>query len=206
MYMHMSGKAIAAGLLAMMMTATMAEALPATSSAGAFAAIGGSSSGDASKITFGDSVATPLGYYQMCVSHQSLCRLSSGRLSATADGSVKVNGATMRQLESVNASVNAAIRPAIRNDWTPGQTVGDCKAFAMTKRQRLINMGWPSSAVPVAIVRTSSGVQHLVVVARTNQGDFVLDSLNHSIVPWTSAAYSWEKILSTTNGLAWRTM
>jgi predicted transglutaminase-like cysteine proteinase len=76
----------------------------------------------------------------------------------------------------------------------------------MTKRQRLINSGWPSSALPVAIVRTFVGEQHLVLVARTSQGDFVLDNLTSGISPWRSASYSWEKIQSTTDALAWRAM
>lgn len=156
------------------------------------------------KIRIGESVGTPLGYYQMCLKHESVCQVRGGRYAVTSDGSVKLNGAMMAQLKSVNAAVNAAIHPAHRADWTPGQAVGDCKAFAMTKRQRLIAMGWPSSAVPVAIVRTSAGEQHLIVVARTSEGDFVLDSLTHSVVPWTSVSYSWERILSTTNGLVWR--
>jgi predicted transglutaminase-like cysteine proteinase len=74
----------------------------------------------------------------------------------------------------------------------------------MTKRQRLIEMGWPSSAVPLAIVRTYSGEQHLIVVARTNHGDFVLDNLARGVVQSASVPYSWEKMLSTTNGLQWR--
>lgn len=156
------------------------------------------------KIRFGELTAIPNGYYEMCVSHPSLCRMRNGRLASSPDGSVTLTSATMGQLASVNADVNATIRPAYREGWMPERTVGDCKDFALTKRQRLIDSGWPSSALPLAIVRTLSGEQHLILVARTSEGDFVLDNLAQQVVPWTSAAYSWEKIQSTTNVWAWR--
>ena len=74
----------------------------------------------------------------------------------------------------------------------------------MTKRQRLIESGWPSSALPIAIVRTSRGEEHLVLVARTSLGDFVLDNLADSMPLWSSSSYSWEKILSPADNITWR--
>lgn len=156
-----------------------------------------------SKIQFGQSSATPSGYYAMCVSNPNLCQVRGGRMAMSRDGSVILTGAAMDQLNSVNANVNGTIRAAYSDAWTPEQPVGDCKDYAMTKRQRLIRSGWPSSALPVAVVRVF-GQEHLVLIARTNQGDFVLDNLTSSIVPWSSASYSWVKIQSTTDGLAWR--
>ena len=73
----------------------------------------------------------------------------------------------------------------------------------MTKRQRLIDSGWPTSALPTAIVRISSGQRHLILVARTSGGDFVLDNLTAEIVPWSRVSYLWEKIQSPTDGLNW---
>ena len=76
----------------------------------------------------------------------------------------------------------------------------------MTKRQRLIDSGWPSSALPTAIVVTAAGELHLVLIARTSDGDFVLDNLTSQIVSWTKVSYAWEKIQSTTDGLNWRVL
>ena len=157
-----------------------------------------------SKIGFGETSGVPRGYYDYCVRVPGACHLSAGVMTTTHDGSVVMTGATMAQITKVNAAVNAAIRPALRDDWTPGMPEGDCKDFAMTKRQRLIASGWPSSALPLAIVRTAQGEQHLILVARTSQGDFLLDNLTSEIRPWSTAPYSWEKIQSTTEALAWR--
>jgi predicted transglutaminase-like cysteine proteinase len=158
----------------------------------------------AEKIAFGQSAGVPLGYYQMCVGRPELCQARSGRLPVTRDGSVLASSAAMTQLAAVNDDVNASIRANYSEDWTPGRPVGDCKDFAMTKRQRLIQAGWPSSAVPVAIVRTQAGEKHLILVARTSAGDYVLDNLDPRVAPWTNASYAWEKIQSPSGGLDWR--
>jgi predicted transglutaminase-like cysteine proteinase len=156
------------------------------------------------KIAFGQPAATPWGYYQLCAGDPRLCQARRGRLPVTRDGSVVASDATVSQLAAVNAEVNASIRPSHTNDWTPGRSVGDCKDYAMTKRQRLIAVGWPSSAALVAIVQTSAGEAHMVVVARTSAGDYVLDNRASGVEPWTSASYAWKKIQSPTAGLDWR--
>jgi predicted transglutaminase-like cysteine proteinase len=203
---------LAATLAAALMVSACAEAqnaqlpTPSAISSGHHAADHTLTAGNDSKIQFGQLSGVPNGYYDMCVSHPSLCRVRGGRIAAAHDGSVLSTSATMDQLNSVNARVNATIHPAYRDEWTPEQPVGDCKDFAMTKRQRLVESGWPTSALPVAIVRTSSGEKHLILVARTTQGDFVLDNLTNQIVPWSQAPYSWEKIQSTTDAFAWRSL
>jgi predicted transglutaminase-like cysteine proteinase len=174
-------------------------------------AIGGGSeqsqsAGEIGKIEFGQPTTIPNGYYDLCVALPDLCRMRTGQIPTTEDGSVALTSAAMAQLESVNAIVNATIRPAYRDAWTPGEPVGDCKDFAMTKRQRLIDAGWPTSALPTAIVLTPSGQRHLVLVARTSERDFVLDNLTADIVPWSRVSYAWEKIQSPTDGLTWRVL
>ena len=162
--------------------------------------------GEASKIIFGQPTAIPNGYYEMCRHRPAVCRVRGGRLALTPDGSVKFNHALMDQLVSVNLDVNDTIRPVYRDGWMPGRTTGDCKDYALTKRQRLIDSGWPSSALLVAIVHTFMGEQHLILVARTNEGDFILDNLTKEIVSWTQARYIWEKIQSTTDAWVWNTI
>jgi predicted transglutaminase-like cysteine proteinase len=199
-------KAVLPQLLAPFFLVTTLQAQPNSISLSYSSAIEIRSTGSSEKLRFGGLVATPDGYYEMCASNLSLCRLHNGRIAKMADGSIKLTGALMGQLSSINAAVNSAIAPVHRAGWMPGRTTGDCKDFALTKRQRLIASGWPSSAVPVAIVRTAAGEQHLVLVARTDQGDFVLDNLTQSVVPWTHAPYTWEKIQSTIDLWAWRSL
>jgi predicted transglutaminase-like cysteine proteinase len=162
-------------------------------------------SGDA-KIVFGQAAATPKGYYEMCVRRPALCRIGKGRLPTLSDGSVPMTPAIMRQLKTVNAEVNAAVNPSRREDWGAGDSVGDCKDFALTKQQRLLSQGWPSSAVRAAIVRVGSGERHMVLVARTGNGDFVLDNLSAQVLPWAQVPYIWDKIQSKSDMWRWNSL
>jgi len=192
--------AVAAGLFATLVASPQAQSgtIPKHHSAASAAPIAGG------KIRFGGSSGTPTGYYAMCADHPNLCRARSGRIATSRDGSVVLTGVALDQLNAVNVGVNGAIEPAYRDAWTPEESAGDCKDYAMTKRQRLIESGWPSSALPIAIVRTSRGEEHLVLVARTSLGDFVLDNLADSMPLWSSSSYSWEKILSPADNITWR--
>jgi len=192
--------AVAAGLFATLVASPQAQSgtIPKHHSAASAAPIAGG------KIRFGGSSGTPTGYYAMCADHPNLCRARSGRIATSRDGSVVLTGVALDQLNAVNVGVNGAIEPAYRDAWMPEEAAGDCKDYAMTKRQRLIESGWPSSALPIAIVRTSRGEEHLVLVARTSLGDFVLDNLADSMPLWSSSSYSWEKILSPADNITWR--
>ena len=62
------------------------------------------------------------------------------------------------------------------------------------------------SDVLMALVWLPSGEEHAVLVARTRQGDYVLDNLRSDVVPWTSTGYRWNKVQSPTNRWSWRTV
>lgn len=158
------------------------------------------------RIKFGRLAGTPNGYFDMCAARRDRCQYQSGRFQRAEDGSVRLTASRFAELASINARVNAAISPAPSAMWRAGASKGDCKEFALSKRAQLIAAGWPSSAVPVAIVRTMSGEQHLVLVARTHSGDFILDNLSKTVLLWKDADYRWEKIQSPTSGWEWRTV
>ena len=155
------------------------------------------------KIGFGDVTAIPTGYYEMCAGHPDICQQRRGRLAIMRDGSVRTFPEALAQLSAANSEVNAAIHPAHRDGWMPGRTVGDCKDFTLTKRQHLLEAGWPSSALNIAIVRISTGEQHMILVARTDRGDYVLDNLRAEVTPLNEISYSWEKVQSWRDGLTW---
>ena len=71
----------------------------------------------------------------------------------------------------------------VGEEWLISPKAGDCNDYAVTKRHELLARGWPSRALLLAEVIVPSGEHHLVVVVRTNEGDFVLDNLNASVRP-----------------------
>lgn len=140
----------------------------------------------------------PLAYQVFCLRHPQQCR-------ADQTGKVQLTGQMRSQLESVNRSVNRSIRP--KNDrgkdvWAINVSAGDCEDYALTKRARLIRMGFPAGALRMAVARTSSGEGHAVLVVRTSDGDLVLDNRHSTIRRWGQTDLRMVSV-ATANPLRW---
>lgn len=75
------------------------------------------------------------------------------------------------------------------NNWQ-----GDCEDFALQKQKELIAAGFPPESVLLAYTDSEQnllgkGIDHAVLVVRTDHGDFVLDNDQESsqVLPWTDA-------------------
>lgn len=112
-------------------------------------------------------------------------------------------------LQRINAQVNKDIRytddPSDKDLWRAGVKAGDCDDYALTKRQRLLDAGWPSSALRVATARTEEGIGHAVLVVSTIEGDFVLDNRTNVMKPWYATRLHWIKIQSQDDPRKWLT-
>ncbi len=89
---------------------------------------------------------------------------------------IKSFGATpveARELEHVNQALNQSIHYRHAADFTPNDTLGDCKTSAATKRARLIAAGWDRRRLDIWFVRDETGAHHAVLVADRS---IVLDS------------------------------
>jgi len=120
----------------------------------------------------------------------------------------------LRQLELVNADVNARVRSlsdidhyGIDDYWElpleGGGGAGDCEDYALEKRKILMSRGVPMRALSIALVRTALNESHAVLLVRTDRGEYVLDNLTHAIMPWQSARYTWVKWQSRENPNVW---
>ncbi len=106
-------------------------------------------------------------------------------------------------LNGVNQTINAKIRPmsdeqafGISDYWTlplsdGPRPVGNCKHYALEKRKALVDAGFSPDALSIAIVRTSWGEVHAVLIVGTDQGDYVLDNLSPWIKGWQEVNYTW---------------
>lgn len=70
---------------------------------------------------------------------------------------------------------------------------GDCEDYVLEKRRALVAAGVPQSAMSAAIVTTSWGETHAVLLVDTDKGEYVLDNLSSFIVPWAKAGYVWRE-------------
>ena len=81
--------------------------------------------------------------------------------------------------------------------WEIADTKGDCEDFALAKRQRLMEMGWPVEALRIATVYDERGDLHAVLTVDVTQengrpGTYVLDNRFSDVAPWQEMrGYQW---------------
>jgi predicted transglutaminase-like cysteine proteinase len=142
----------------------------------------------------------PMGFIRFCMQYTSDC-------SAAAAEPMVLTAERQQQMQSVNLSVNRRIIPKAdapgQDIWSLNVSAGDCDDYAAQKRHDLIALGWPQGALLFAAVWTPRGEAHLVLVVKTDRGDFVLDNLRSQIVRTAESNYRWEKMQSARNPLYW---
>lgn len=147
----------------------------------------------------------PFQHVRFCLRYPSDCK-SNPAENERIDLSVE----TSELLKRVNNDVNMSITPMLKSygsnledGWAIAPGSGDCNDYAVTKRHELLESGLPSKALRLSVVKTASGIGHLVLVVATTKGDLVLDNLTEVIRPWQSTDYHWLKIQSATDSKFW---
>jgi predicted transglutaminase-like cysteine proteinase len=152
-------------------------------------------------IATGDAVVPPVGYIVFCVKHSKECLISVGKPDV-----VDLTNARRAELDRVQADVNWQVKPRANPTHAWQYAVdgyGDCNTYALTKRQALIALGWPEDALLLAAVYDELGEGHLILVARTNKGDFVLDNRLKPVVAWNTLPYRWVSMQSQQSPARW---
>jgi predicted transglutaminase-like cysteine proteinase len=123
--------------------------------------------------------------------------------------------ALLAELDRVNSRINRAIRyvsdRVLYGDedyWhlpldAGGRAEGDCKDYVLEKRRALIADGVPAANLSIAIVETSWGETHAVLLVTTDRGELVLDSLSPWIKPWQDVRYRWIERQAPGRQLTW---
>jgi len=169
--------------------------LPVLGIAGALPASAGTA------MPVGHPIIPPAGFLSFCVRYLRECRPSEG-----PPVTVELTAEKRRELDAVQAQINAAITP--REDSTHAWDYavagyGDCNKFALGKRRALIERGWPRQALSLATATTERGEEHLVLVAHSRQGDLVLDNRLSPVVDWTDLPYRWTSLQSAARPATW---
>src|SRR5882762_368171 len=147
----------------------------------------------------------PFQHVRFCLRYPSDCKSNPGE-----NDHIDLDAETFELLKRVNHSVNLSIIPTVKdygtnlgNGWTIAPDTGDCNDYAVTKRHELLESGLPSKALRLSVVKTASGIGHLVLVVVTSKGNIVLDNLTEMIRPWQSTDYHWLKIQSASDSKFW---
>ncbi|QOZ49004.1 hypothetical protein XH89_30450 [Bradyrhizobium sp. CCBAU 53340] len=147
-------------------------------------------------------VLAPLQFVKFCMNNPAECELSS------PEAQLPARDAAFAMLTEVNATVNESIHPVAKSTnpmqarWAISPTSGNCNDYAVTKRHMLIAKGWPASALRLAVVYAPAG-GHLVLVARLQDGDYILDNLASDVRKWSGVDYQWVSMESGENPRFW---
>jgi predicted transglutaminase-like cysteine proteinase len=133
----------------------------------------------------------PYGFVRFCEANPTECIQTS-----TSDDRFEATPERLSELDDVNRTVNHEIEPAtdmeiygVPEYWTLPTSRGDCEDYALLKRHRLIQRGWPSGALLMTVVRDEKNDGHAVLTARTSQGDFILDNKIDVVRLWNQTPY-----------------
>jgi predicted transglutaminase-like cysteine proteinase len=150
-------------------------------------------------------ILAPFQHVRFCLRYPSDCKSDP-----TENERIDLNEETSKLLDRVNRDVNGAISPTVKGSgsdlqdgWTISPIVGDCNDYAVTKRHELLQSGLPAKALRLSVVKTATGIGHLVLVVVTTRGDLVLDNLTETIRPWQNTDYRWLKIQSAADARFW---
>jgi predicted transglutaminase-like cysteine proteinase len=154
-----------------------------------------------SYIRTGEAELAPVWLVGFCVRKPIYCAPKTPQI-------VQVTPSRWNELVATNTAVNQSIQSTPDNSITrpahDDANEGDCKDYALTKRSRLIDLGWPPGALLIATADVPSGERHAVLVVVTDKGDLVLDNLRYGIVPWAVLQYRWHSIMQPNNPQFWR--
>lgn len=154
----------------------------------------------------GQQVVPPVGYIGFCLRNKEDCAGGSDELS-----NIEMTPDRWSMLNEVNEYVNRSIPQVEDNDlynraewWAyAGSRGGDCEDLALLKQKMLIERGWPADSLLIAVVREWNGDGHAVLIAKTANGEFVLDNKAWAIVTWQDAPYTWIKRQSRERPYIW---
>lgn len=187
-----------AGLLFSTATTAKPVANPASASARQFANVVAEAS-------------VPVGWTGFCAAQPAEC--VAGPKSAAV---VAIDREHWTQLQQINGLVNHEIQGIGDNDhysiyklgiinwWTyPDDGAGNCNDYVLMKRKLLVEAGWSPSALLLTVVLDTHNEGHLVLMARTNDGDLILDNLTDTIKAWDVTGYTFIKRQSADNPNTW---
>ena len=124
---------------------------------------------------------------------------------------IELDPTAWKTITSVNDWVNSHIKPVTDmkhfgtvNKWVyPNDGKGDCKAYTLLKRRKLIDAGFPSEALLITIVWTKQNQGHAVLMARTTTGDYILDNLSQKVLLWNETTHDYVKRQSESDPNTW---
>lgn len=134
----------------------------------------------------------PAGFDAMCARDAALC----GNPPIVKPLENLPSATRLSLLKSVNRQVNGSVRwvadRSERWDRPSGpHMIGDCEDFAIEKRSRLLEAGFPAKDLFYLIGYLPGVGLHAVLAAHTTEGDYILDNRSNGLIGWGKGPYVW---------------
>ena len=168
-------------------------------------------------MTLGAAAVAPVGYRKMCADTPDLCdTLAHGLSQAGVAGPPDDYEQQMALLNQINRQINGlahqttALEPETgEGAWARMRTTsvglaGDCDQIAVEKRITLLRAGYDADALRFGMVYRRDIGLHIVLIARTDRGEIVLDSRTPWLSPWNDIPYTWVEAQSVDDPNVWR--
>lgn len=149
----------------------------------------------------GRNALAPLEYVRFCLTYAEDCA------AGTPHAVVTLTPETKAAIEGINRDVNARIRPRTGlGEWRVDPSTGNCNDYVVTKRHELLRLGLPASALLITVVQMPTGEGHLLLIVRTDRGEFVLDNLTSEMKLRGQTSYVWKIRQSSAGPMIWERM
>ena len=79
--------------------------------------------------------------------------------------------------------------------WTMTGKFGDCEDYALSKRNALLDAGWPKDKLGLCVCYTQSNEGHCCLWVDTDKGSFILDNNYDFPMKPSELPYKWESML-----------
>jgi len=153
-----------------------------------------------------DPALTPYGWVDFCNRYQNECHPG---VLPPAD--LELTSKSWTAIRRVNSLVNGFLKPmsdldhwGVVDRWDiPTDGYGDCEDYVLLKRKLLMEEGLPRQALLVTVVKDERGDGHAVLTVKTDRGEFVLDNMRESVLPWAELPYRFVKRQSQTDENEW---
>jgi predicted transglutaminase-like cysteine proteinase len=142
---------------------------------------------DQDRMHVGSPTRAPTAWTRFCKLHPDDCvpyRSAAATVTLTPE--------LRQELDVVNRVFNKVIEPVtdlrqygVAELWTYATSrKGDCEDYVLEKRRRLIELGWPVSALLITVVYDKNNSGHAVLTVATDEGDLVLDNVVDDMLVW----------------------
>lgn len=159
-------------------------------------------------MALGGYTSQPIGHYEYCKTYRSDCSIKTRTNSVP-----KLTRPRWNELVEVNVSTNTSIMPVkdidlfgVEEVWSYPAQYGDCEDYALVKRKKLMDKGWPASSLLITVVKQPNGEGHAILTVRTDRGDYVLDNVTNTIKIWNQTRYTFLKRQSWENSGKWQSI